>query len=867
MIEKNYDVKGMTCASCVSHVENAVKKLNGVKEVNVSLLTNSMTIKSDKDIKESIIVKAVSKAGYEVVTSNNIKELDKINDNYEVKKLAIIFTLSMILLIPLFYISMGYMMDWNIGVLKTSPFLLAIIELILTTLILYLNKRFYISGFKSLFHLSANMDSLVALSTSIAYIYSIIILIIMASLANFNSIENNLHSIMHYSMNLNFETAAMVVTLITFGKLLESISKGKTKDAIKKLMQLTSKTATRIKDDKEEIISSDDIQVDDILLIKPGEYFPVDGIIIKGNCSVDESSLTGESMPVFKEVNDKVKSGTINLNSTIKIKTIAVGKDTTLAKIIQMVEDASSSKAPIARIVDKISYYFVPTIMIFSIITFIVWISISKNFILNNPNINENFITYSLNKAISVLVIACPCALGLATPVAIMVSTGKGAKNGILFKNATSLENLSHADFIVFDKTGTLTKGSPQVIDILPLNNTTTEELLTIAYSLENSSNHPLAKAINTYCKENKIDIKQVYDFNEIAGKGVKGYIDKNLYSSLNITAIKELNYNINDEINNIYINYSKEGKTVLFFYKEKDIIGIITVADTLKEDAKETIQELKKLNIIPIMLTGDNKIVASKIAKDLSLDYFVASLLPEGKLEIVSYLQKFGKVIMVGDGINDSPSLTKADMSITVSDGSDIAIDSSDIILAKSKLMDIIKAIRLSKYTIINIKENLFFAFIYNIIMIPIAAGVFTATNNELLMNMKPYYGAAAMSLSSVSVVLNALRINLFDLNKSHKTRKKKKDIPDSFLSNYIDDKKEYVRKKILIDDISCFNCVNHISEVLKNDSNIKLINIDLDSKTAIIDIDKNKDDDYIISLLKEIDYHVSNIEILNRR
>lgn len=866
MIEKNYDVKGMTCASCVSHVENAVKKVEGVKEVNVSLLTNSLTVKADKNISDSIIAKAVEKAGYQVIInkSDNDNNIDTINNNCEVKNLTITFILSIILLIPLFYISMGYMMDWNIGVLKTSPFLLATIELILTTIILYLNKRFYISGFKSLFHKAPNMDSLVAISTSIAYIYSIVILIIMSTLANFDVIENNMHLIMHYSMNLNFETASMVVTLITLGKLLEAISKGKTKDAIKKLMQLTSKTATRIKENKEEIINSDDILVDDILLIKPGEFFPVDGIIIEGNCSVDESSLTGESIPVYKTINDKVKSGTINLNSTIKIKTTAIGKDTTLAKIIQMVKDASSSKAPIARIADKISYYFVPSIIILSIVTFIVWISISKNFILNHPSINENFVTYSINKAISVLVIACPCSLGLATPVAIMVSSGKGAKNGILFKNATSLENLSKADFIVFDKTGTLTKGSPQVIDIIPFKNTAKEELLTIAYSLENNSNHPLALAIVSYCKKNNINLKQINNFKEIPGKGIKGNIDNNLYSSFNVNTIKELNYNYDDEINDLYNNYSKEGKTVLFFYKENEIIGIITVADTLKEDAKNTIYELKKLNIIPIMLTGDNDIVANKIATDLNLDYYVASLLPEGKLEIVSYLQTIGKVIMVGDGINDSPSLTKADISITVSNGSDIAIDSSDIILARSKLIDIIKAIRLSKYTIMNIKENLFFAFIYNIIMIPIAAGAFTATNNEFLMNMKPYYGAAAMSLSSVSVVLNALRINLYNLNKSHKSRKKKKDLPESFLAKYRDNKKEYLRKKIIIDDISCINCVNHISEKLKNENNIKLISIDLNSKTAIIDIDKSIDDNYIINLLREIDYHVSKIEII---
>lgn len=864
MIEKQYIVNGMTCASCVSHVENAVKKIEGIKEVNVSLLTNSLSIKSDKTIPDTIISKAVKNAGYEIVINNKDKDIDKINDNSEIKNLSIIFIISMILLIPLFYLSMGYMMNWNIGVLKKSPFLLAIIELILTTIILYLNKRFYISGFKSLFHRAPNMDSLVAISTSIAYIYSIIILIIMSALANFDVIENNLNFIMHYSMNLNFETAAMVVTLITLGKLLEAISKGKTKDAIKKLMQLTNKTAIRIKDEKEEIINSEDILVNDILLIKPGEYFPVDGIIIDGNCSVDESSLTGESIPVYKAVNDKIKSGTINLNSTIKIKTTAVGKDTTLAKIIQMVKDASSSKAPIARIADKISYYFVPTIILLSILTFIVWISISNNFILNHPSINENYITYSINKAISVLVIACPCSLGLATPVAIMVSSGKGAKNGILFKNATSLENLSKSDFIVFDKTGTLTKGSPQIIDILPFNNTSKEELLTIAYSLENNSNHPLALAIVSYCKTNNIPLKKIINFNEIPGKGIKGYIDNYLYSSVNISTIKELNYHFNDDINNFYINYSKEGKTVLFFYKENEIIGLITVADTLKEDAKMTIDELKKINVIPIMLTGDNEIVASKIAQDLNLDYYIASLLPEGKLEIVSYLQTLGKVIMVGDGINDSPSLTKADISITVSNGSDIAIDSSDIILAKSKLIDIIKAIRLSKYTILNIKENLFFAFIYNIIMIPIAAGVFTATNNEFLMNMKPYYGAAAMSLSSLSVVLNALRINLFNLNKSHKSKKKKKQLPDSFLAKYIDNKKEYIRKKIIIDDISCINCINHISDKLNNDNNIKLISIDLDSKTAIIDIEKNKDDNYIINLLNEIDYHVSKIEII---
>ena len=857
-LKRNYVVTGMTCSSCVNHVEKAVKKVSGVKNVNVSLLTNSMEVILNNDIDDKLITNAVKNVGYGI--KNTIKNAD-INDDAkdeESKKLLYILIFSFIFLVPLFYLSMGYMMDWNIGVLKERVLLLAIIEFLLSFIILILNRRFFISGYKSIVHKALSMDTLVSLGSGVAFIYSTVILLMMA---NGVKVDTDYTTIVHYSMNLNFETAGMVPTLITIGKLLESVSKGKTTSAIRSLAKLSVKEATLIDGDKEKLIKTEDVKVNDILLVRPGEYFPVDGTIISGECSVDESSLTGESIPIYKKINDEVKSSTVNLNGVIKMRATKVGKDTTLNKIIDMVKEASSSKAPITRIADKVSGIFVPTILIIAVITFITWLCISKNFTMSH-HLNESYLTYSLNKAISVLVIACPCALGLATPVAIMVGSGKAAKNGILFKNATALENLSHVDFAVFDKTGTITNGKLNVVDVVVFSNEIDkDELLKIAYSIEKNSKHPLAVAINNYAKNNEISFYEGNEFKEISGKGVSIKIDELNYSAISFKTLKELSIEYDEKVLNTYNDLSNEGKTPLIFLKEKQVIGIIALKDTIKDDALKTIKCLKEMNIIPIMLTGDNKMTAKKISSEVQLDYYVSELLPDEKLQIISLLQKQGKVLMIGDGINDAPALTKADSSMAIS-ASDIALDSASIVLLKSSLMDVVGAINLSRYTLLNIKENLFFAFIYNIIMIPIAAGVFSQTNVELLMNMKPYYGALAMSLSSICVVLNALRINLFKLYDSFFIRHKKIKFDDTVLKNENDHEINYQKEVIKIEDMMCENCIRHVKETLESIDGIKDVNVSLKDLNATILKRENVDDNLIIDSIKNIGYNVTDIK-----
>lgn len=862
--KRNYEVLGMSCSSCVNHVEKNVKKVEGVKEVNVSLLTNSMQIVCDSKLDDQKVIHAIEIAGY---NGRNIKEDKTSNkeenddENKEAKKLLYILIFSFIFMIPLFYLGMGSMLSWNIGVLDKRPVLLGIIESILSLIILILNKRFFISAFKSLIHKSVNMDTLVSLGSGIAFIYSFIILIIMSYYITPDFNNDTYMKIMHYSMNFNFETAGMIPTLITLGKLLESISKGKTTSAIKSLAKLTVKEATIIVDDKEKIVKSEELKVGDIILVKPGEYFPVDGIIVEGNCSVDESSLTGESLPIYKEINDEVKSSTINLNGLVKMKATKVGSETTLNKIIEMVKEASSTKAPITRIADRVSAIFVPTILAISFITFIVWLCVAKNFTEAN-HLHENFVIYSLNKAITVLVIACPCALGLATPVAIMVGSGKGAKNGILFKNATALENLSHINFAIFDKTGTITIGKPEVTDIISISkDIDNDELIKLAYSIEKNSKHPLANSVVEYSKTNNILSYEVNDYEEIAGKGARCKIDDNKYSVYSLKAIKSFDIKISDDFLSIYNRLSSEGKTPLVFLKNDEIIGIIAVKDVIKNDAKKTMSELKKMNITPIMLTGDNYLTAKKIASEVGIDTYICEVLPEEKKDVVSFFQKKGKVLMVGDGINDAPSLTQADSSIAIS-GSDIAVDSASIVLLKNSLYDVIGAINLSRYTLLNIKENLFFAFIYNIIMIPIAAGVFASTFNEFLMEMKPYYGAMAMSLSSVSVVLNALRLNLYNIYKTRKSHKKLIEIDKKELERFNkNDDNEYQKEVLEIKDMMCDNCVNHVSELLNSIDGIKDVKVSLNDLNATILKRKDIDDNMIKDKLKSIDYPVSKI------
>ena len=749
---KKYNITGMHCAVCQGRIEKVVSELDGVDNVSVSLLTNSMQVEgtaSDKDI-----ISVVKKAGYGAKVAKDDTN-DDINEenNKETKHIKRILISSVALLIPLMYVSMGHMMWgwWLPRFLMHNHIALGAIQIIFTTIILIINRNFFINGAKGIISKSPNMDTLVALGAGASYFYSayVFIMVIIAEL------DKNKELAMHYAHDFYFESAAMIVTLITVGKMLESYSKGKTTNAIKGLIELAPDRATVIKviDGKEveQKIDIKDMKTGDIFIIKPGEKIPADGIVISGISAVDESTLTGESIPVDKEPGSEISSATINQSGFLKCKATHVGKDTTLAKIIQMVSDASNSKAPIAKIADKVSGIFVPIVLIIALITLFVWIIAGKDF------------GFAIARSISVLVISCPCALGLATPVAIMVGNGIGAKNGILFKNATALENAGKIKNIALDKTGTITEGKSKITDIYANTGFTNEQLLTLAYSLEKKSEHPLAMAIVEYCTENKISYEEVKDFAANVGSGIYGVISNAKYYAGNakyIGNILSISQNIRDKAD----EFSNEGKTPLFFSSEDKIIGIIAVADTIKSDSKEAIVSLKNMGINVTMLTGDNKITANAIGKNVNVDDVISGVLPADKEAYVQKLCNKGQTAMVGDGINDAPALTRADIGIAIGAGTDIAIDSADVVLVKSQLSDVPIAINLSRIVLRNIHENLFWAFFYNVIGIPLAAGVWYPVFG---ITLNPMFGAAAMSLSSVCVVTNALRLNAKNIRK----------------------------------------------------------------------------------------------------
>ena len=869
MIKEKYNVSGMTCAACQAHVTKAVSKIDGVKECNVNLLTNTMEVEYDKDkVTEDIINKAVSDAGYSSSRFGSKKEESKYNlrdtlEDHETKKILKRLIISFVFLIPLFYLSMGYMLNWPIGELKNNSIALALILLILSTIIMYINKVFYINGFKALIHLSPNMDTLVALGSMVAYIYSIVVMFIMSYYA---TIGMDMDLLMKYSMNLTFETAGMVPTLITIGKCLESYSKGKTTNALKALMDLSPKEAIILKDGKEVLINAKDVLVDDIFIVKPGMQIPVDGIVIDGISSIDEAMLTGESIPVDKKKDSFLYAGTFNKNGTLKCKALHVGEDTSLNQIIKMVYDANATKAPIAKIADKVSGIFVPVVITISLIVFILWMTLGFNY---SKSLNELPITYALERAISVLVISCPCALGLATPVAIMVASGKGAKSGILFKNAISLEEAGKAKIVVLDKTGTITKGEAQVTDVIEYG-ISKDEFLKLAASIEANSGHPLALAISNYCKDIS-ELYEVLDFSNLEGMGVKGIInDKEIFALNYKTASNIIDTSvIKDKVEEL----SQMGKTPMVFIYDNKIIGIIAVSDVIKEDSIDAISEFYKLGITPIMLTGDNSITAKYIADKVGIKYFISDVLPKGKKDVIKELKKYGNVIMIGDGINDAVALAEANIGIAIGKGSDIAIDQASIVLVKSSLRDAASAIRLSKYTLLNIKENLFWAFFYNLIMIPIAAGAFSMTNIEFLTKMKPWYGALAMSLSSFFVVMNSLRINLFNPYKN-RSNKKNYIINDEIFNNInknIDEyknvieinkfKNEEYNAIIDIEGMMCEMCVKHVKDALESINGISNVNVSLDDNNAKVLID-NVSDDEIINVIEKEDYKVVNIK-----
>lgn len=746
---QKFSVSGMSCSACVSRVEKAVSKVEGVCSCSVNLLTNSMNVEGNCSSKE--IISAVKKAGYSAKIISDKKNTDfkdenslEDSDSAQISSIKKRLFWSALFLLILMYISMGHLMwSWPL-----PPFFdgnhvaMGLLQLILSGIILVINQKFFINGFKTLLHGGANMDTLVALGSGISFVWSTVILFLMSS----SVVKGDEDTVMKYMHAFYFESAAMIVTLITVGKLLEAISKGKTTDALKNLIKLSPKTAVILKDGKEITVPSESLQIGDIFIIKPGQKFPADGIVIEGNSSIDESALTGESLPVEKSENSSVSSGTLNLNGFLKCRATKVGKDTTISQIIEMVKNASSSKAPVAKIADKVSGIFVPTVIAIALITFIVWILTGQT------------AAYALERAISVLVISCPCALGLATPVAIMVANGVGAKNGILFKTAESLENCSKISIVALDKTGTITKGNPEVTKIQSFS--TEQKLLEIASSLESKSEHPLSKAVLKYSEQNKIPLKNIENFSSHSGKGVSGTIDGTEYFGGNELFLNENAISIPKE----QIQFQK-AKTPLFFASKKEFLGVIFVSDVIKEDSKEAISQFKKMGIKTVMLTGDNKETAQEIANEVEIDSVIAGILPDEKAQKIKSLQTQGKTCMIGDGINDAPALTLSDTGMAIGCGTDVALDAADVVLVKNSLKDAVKAVKLSRKTLTNIKQNLFWAFFYNILGIPLASGCFI---NAFGWELNPMFAAAAMSLSSFCVVTNALRLNAVKLNNS---------------------------------------------------------------------------------------------------
>ena len=813
-----YNVTGMSCAACSARVEKAVSSVDGVSSCSVNLLTNSMGVEGTATSKE--IIDAVEKAGYGASLKTKNKKV-KSNSDDELKdtqtpKLVKRLVASLVFLAPLMYISMGHMMwGWKLpNFMENNHIAMGLAQMLFAIIIMVINQNFFISGFKGLIHKSPNMDTLVALGSGASFVYSTYALFAMTVAQT----KGDMSAVMSYMDDFYFESAAMILALITVGKTLEAYSKGRTTDALKGLMSLSPKTANVIRGGKEITVDIDDVSVGDVFVVRPGESVPVDGIVIDGESVVDESVLTGESLPVDKAVDDKVTSATINKSGFLKCKATRVGEDTTLAQIINLVSEASATKAPIAKLADRVSGVFVPTVIAIAIVTFIVWLIVPKPF------------GYALSRAISVLVISCPCALGLATPVAIMVGNGKGAKNGILFKTAVSLEEAGKTQIVVLDKTGTITEGKPKVTDVIPVG-ISENDLLQLAYSLETKSEHPLAKAIVEKAEAMQISSLDVTDFESKTGSGLCGTFENSkIYagSSKYISTACDVSLVKND-----IERLSNDGKTPLLFAKDEKLIGVISVADTIKQDSPEAIKQLKNMGIKVVMLTGDNKRTADAIGKQTGVDMVISDVLPDGKEAVVKKLQSFGKVAMVGDGVNDAPALTRADVGIAIGAGADVAVDSADVVLMNSKLSDVCSAIRLSRHTLTNIKENLFWAFIYNIIGIPLAAGVWISITGWTL---NPMFGAAAMSLSSFCVVMNALRLNFVNVT-SPKSDKKLKEINIDYTEEF------KMTKTIKIDGMMCPHCEATVKKALEAIDGVTSATASHTEKQATVELSKDVD------------------------
>lgn len=813
---KQYNVTGMSCASCVARVEKAVNKVDGVTSCSVNLLTNSMSV--DGDVKSSDVISAVEKAGYGASLKGNSSKENKSNDeplkDTETPKLKKRLFSSLVFLLLLMYISMGHMM-WGFplpSILSNNHIAMGLIQLLLTGIIMVINQKFFISGFKALIHRSPNMDTLVALGAGASFIYSVYALFAMTNA----QVNNDMSLVMKYMDEFYFESAGMILTLITLGKMLESYSKGKTTNAIKGLMNLAPKKATILVDNVEKVVPIEEVKIGDIFVVKPGENIPVDGVVIEGESAVNESALTGESIPIDKTVGDNVSGATVNQSGFIKCKATKVGEDTTLSQIIKMVSDASATKAPIAKVADKVSGVFVPIVISIAVVTIIVWLLCGATF------------GNALVRGISVLVISCPCALGLATPVAIMVGNGVGAKNGILFKNATSLETTGKVSYVLLDKTGTITNGTPVVTDIIPSENYTENDLLSYASSLESKSEHPLAKAVVQKAIDSNIKTLDTTDFKSLTGNGVSAKINGKTIVGGSVKHISSIT-NIDENIIKQADDLATKGKTPLLFVMDNRLLGIIAVADVVKSDSPKAIKELQNMGIKVVMVTGDNEKTAQAIAKESGVDEVIAGVLPDGKEKVVTQYKEKGMVAMVGDGINDAPALTRADIGIAIGAGTDVAIDSADIVLMKSKLTDVSGAIRLSRGTLRNIHENLFWAFIYNVIGIPLAAGVWIPIFGWTL---SPMFGAAAMSLSSFCVVTNALRLNFLNIRSSKRDRK---------IKNKTNKKeKNTMTTTLKINGMMCPHCEATVKTALESIDGVTSAEVSHESGTAVVTLSK---------------------------
>ena len=825
VMKRKYDIIGMTCSACSAHIDKAIRHIDGIQSVNVNLLSNFMVVEFDEDkVNDALIMKTVEEAGYKAMPEKTEVQQTTQNESIDEKKKSLI--LSFVFLIPLFYISMGHMMgaplpDILLG--HENMMVFALTQLFLTLPIMYINRGYFQRGFKSLWHKSPNMDTLIAIGSAAAAIYSIYAIFMMG----YDLGHGNMNEAHQYMMQLYFESAGMILTLISLGKYLESRSKKKTSEAIEKLMNLMPSTATVLIDGQEVVVAIEDVQIGDIVIVKSGQSIPVDGVIIKGQTSIDESMITGESLPVDKSVDDKIIGATMNVEGYIQVKVTHTSGDTTLSKIIQLVEDASSSKAPIAKLADQISGIFVPIVMVISLLTFIGWITLGA----------QTF-HFALTCAIAVLVISCPCALGLATPTAIMVGTGKGAQLGILIKSAENLELLSKADSIVLDKTGTITKGKPQVTDIYPQHISETE-LLKTAAAIENASQHPLAKAIVEYVQQMDLTFQTVDSFEMVQGQGLIGKLNGKTLLSGNKRMMEEHGIDLSD----VYETSQKLasfGKTPLYYALDEQLIGMIVVSDVLKETSQQAIQSLRDMNLSVYMLTGDNALTAKAIGDKLGIEV-IAEVLPQDKEKHIRDLQAQGRtVIMVGDGINDAPALMRADVGIAMTSGTDIAIDSADLVLMKNDLQDVVHSIELSHAVIRNIKENLFWAFFYNVIGIPIAAGLFYPFFGWLL---DPMFGAAAMSLSSVFVVSNALRLRFFKPKQTIRKKERK------------------MMKKMNIEGMMCAHCQAHVEKALNGIDGVKAT-VDLKNNCANIELDHDVEETVLTKAVEYAGYKVVGFE-----